>query len=271
MREALQSIIFDPYYHPVWLFAFFSFGAVIGSFLNVCIYRMPLNMSVIRPPSSCMKCKAPLRYYDNIPIVGYFIRQGRCRYCGFPFSMRYAAIELLTALLFIAVYSIYGLQSQTLFWLLFVSVSIVITFIDIDHRIIPNKISLTGIPVGFAAGLVMPEIVDWWFVTPLQSILGIVFGGGVFWLVNIVYFSITGRDGIGLGDVKLLAMLGGFFGWQTVLFTIFFSSLLGSIVGVSVVVLYGRSSRHPIPFGPFIVLGCWISIWWSHSILRWFL
>ncbi len=248
----------------------FVFGAICGSFLNVCIYRLPRRQSIILPPSRCMSCRTKIRFYDNIPIIGYLLCQGRCRYCGKPFSIRYAFVELLTAVLVTSLFCAYGITTQSVFFFLFFSVLIVVSFIDIDHRIIPNSISIPGIFLGFLAAVIMPLFVDDWFVTPKESLLGLVLGGGSLFFVNYAYSWFTGRDGIGFGDVKLLAMMGAFFGAAVVLWTIFLGSLMGSIYGVGMIVLQRRSSKYPMPFGPFIVLGCVVSLLFAEQLAQWF-
>jgi leader peptidase (prepilin peptidase)/N-methyltransferase len=248
---------------PFWFQAcvVFLFGAIWGSFLNVCIYRLPLNLSIVTPASRCGRCKTRIALRDNLPIIGYFLVQGRCRFCGQPFSVRYAMVELLTACMSLLLYCHWSLHWQYWFMFIFGAAMVVVTFIDIDHRIIPDSISIGGTILGVVLAFIMPVWVANWFVTPVGSLLGILTGAGALLFVSYAYKLLTGVEGIGLGDVKLLACIGAWFGWQTALLTIFISSFVGSIFGLLLMVIYRRSSKFPIPFGPFIVVGCLWLIW----------
>lgn len=246
----------------------FLFGGIIGSFLNVCIYRLPLSRSVVTPRSRCGHCQVVIAAHHNIPILSYFILRGRCAHCGYPFSIRYAIIEMFTAVLAALVFGFYGLSWLSVALFVFLAAMLVVTVVDLDHRIIPDEISLGGLAVGLLAAWVVPIFTPNWFVSPINSWFGAILGGGLFWVVGWVYHRLTQQHGIGLGDVKLLAMIGAWFGWQLVVLTIFFSSLLGSLYGVLLMMIRQRSSRYPIPFGPFIVIGCVLSLWLGDYCLQ---
>lgn len=248
----------------------FLYGAIIGSFLNVCIYRLPLGQSLWRPASRCRHCRTRIEPIDNLPIIGYFLRRGRCRHCGRPYSPRYACVEALSALLAVLVWLHWGLTAQALFIFLFIAAMLVVVFVDLDHRIIPDQISIGGMYVGLLAALLMPLFMPRWVVSPQSSLLGMVLGGGSLWAVSWIYRRVTGTDGIGFGDVKLLGMIGACFGWQAALATIVFSSLVGSFFGIAQMLLHGRSSKYPIPFGPFIAVAAILSIWYAPIVERLF-
>ncbi len=221
-------------------------GASIGSFLNVLICRMPEGHSVVSPPSHCPKCEHALRFYDNIPVVSYIILKGRCRDCKTKISLRYPLVEVLTAVMSVLIFWKFGLTLQYLSVFVFCCSLIVITFIDLDHQIIPDVITLPGIPV-FSLIAVFFMGVPW-----LEVVLGVFIGGGCLYMVAVGYELITGREGMGGGDIKLLAMLGGFLGWKSIFFIVFVSSFLGALVGVSMMIAKGRDMKYAVPFGPFL-------------------
>ena len=237
-----------PLDHIMSLFVFFA-GTCVGSFLNVCIYRLPAGLSVAFPPSACPQCQQPIRFYDNIPVVSYILLRGRCRFCAATIAIRYPLVELLTGLAAWAVFLKHGPTAAAAVYFTFVAVLIVITFIDIDHQIIPDILSLPGIPLFFIAGLWATPL------TWLNALIGVASGAGSLLLVALVYRQITGKDGMGMGDVKLLAMIGALIGWQGVLFTIFFSSVIGALVGLLLMLKGGGSLKTRLAFGPFLALG----------------
>lgn len=249
------------------LFAIFAFifGAVVGSFLNVCICRMPKDESVVSPPSHCPVCNYQIRWYDNIPIVSYLFLRGKCRGCHTGISIQYPLVELINGLLTLALFLRFGPTLAFAVLFLFCSALVVITFIDLEHQIIPDEISLSGIVVGFICSF---------FITGhgwINSLLGILLGGGFLWLVAYGYQLATGRDGMGGGDIKLLAMMGAFLGWKAVLFIIFASSLLGSVIGVSIMLLQKKDSKFAIPFGPYLALGAVLYIFYGRQVILWYL
>ncbi len=225
----------------------FLFGAVVGSFLNVVILRLPdENQSIVFPASHCPKCSTPLHWYENIPILSYLVLRGKCRTCKEKISIQYPLVELLMGLLSAALFLVFGPGLAFLFYFLFCAALLVIISIDIHHQIIPDVITLPGILIGFAGSFLHSQI-SW-----QQSALGILLGGGILYGIALAYYLLAKRDGMGGGDIKLLAMIGAFLGWQSLLFVIFASSLLGSIVGIGAMVKQKKGGRTRIPFGPFL-------------------
>jgi leader peptidase (prepilin peptidase)/N-methyltransferase len=230
-----------------WLTAIFILaGAAVGSFLNVCIGRIPEGISIVSPSSRCPKCGHPIRFYDNIPLISYLLLLGKCRDCRGRISCRYPLVELVTAVFAWLLFREYGLTSAYAVAFIFLCTLIVITFIDIDQQIIPHVLTLIGIPV-FALLAVF-----FMGLTAIDSFLGIMIGAGVLYFVAVYYEALTGREGMGGGDINLLAMLGAFLGWKSLLFILLVSSLIGAVVGIAVIVFKGKNMRYAIPFGPFL-------------------
>ena len=253
----------------------FLFGAAIGSFLNVCIYRIPEGRSVVTPASSCPSCGTPIKFYDNIPILSYIILRGRCRNCKAEFSPRYPMVELVNALLYVAVLNSFSSASPwtLLVYCLFVSTLIVIFFIDIDHQIIPNSITFPGMPLALILGsTILPDpFLRENLLGFRDSAIGFIAGGGFFYLTAIIGKAIFKKDAMGMGDVKMMAMVGGLMGWKAVILTTFMGSLLGSIIGVTLILMKGREWGSRIPFGPYLALGALASLLWGEEILTWYL
>lgn len=252
---------------PIISFAIFAFilGAVVGSFLNVCIYRLPKQESVVFPPSHCGNCDYVIRWYDNIPILSWLFLRGSCRRCGARISLQYPLVELLNGLLSLALFLRFGPTWFFLILFIFCSALVVVTFIDLEHQIIPDVITLPGIVIGFALSFFIPNF-GW-----LQSLIGILAGGGSLFLVAYGYHLLTGRDGMGGGDIKLLAMFGAFFGWKAVLFIIFAASLIGSIVGITVMLVQRKDSTLAIPFGPYLAGAAVVYIFYGSRVVHWYL
>lgn len=234
---------------PFFEIFFFAVGAAVGSFLNVIIYRLPEEKSIILPASHCTICNHAIRFYDNIPLFSYLFLKGRCRNCSESISLRYPLVELLTAIMSLMVYWKFGLSAQYLCAFVFVCALIAVTFIDLDHQIIPDIISLPGIPLFFLAAIFVMNL------RFLDALLGFLVGGGVLFGVAFVYELITKREGMGGGDIKLLAMIGAFLGWQSLLFVLLVSSFAGAAVGITVMLVKGRDMKYAVPFGPFLSLG----------------
>ncbi|MFH0925817.1 MAG: prepilin peptidase [bacterium] len=243
---------------PLFYLFFFVFGSCIGSFLNVCIYRIPKKESLIYPPSHCPNCQQPIRFYDNIPIISYLFLLGRCRWCGERISLRYPLIELITAIAFLGLYLKFGLSIQLFPYLILFSGLITVSMIDLEYQIIPDRISLPGIVIGLLTSLILP-------ITFFESILGVLIGGGIF--IIVIYLS---KGGMGGGDIKLNAMIGAFLGWKMVLLTVFIGVFLGSIVGIVLLLLKIKGRKDPIPFGPFLSLGAVIAVFWGTQIIQWY-
>ncbi len=243
----------------------FLFGAVIGSFLNVCIYRLPDHESVVFPASHCRACSRVLSWYENVPLLSYLLQRGKCRTCGAQFSSRYFWVELLTAILAIALVMHSGLTTVSIGYFLFVAALVTITFIDLDHQIIPDVISLPGVVVGLLFSFLVSHLGFW------NSFIGVIIGGGVLLAVALGYKAITGREGMGGGDIKLLAMIGAFLGWQSVPFTLFVASCFGSIIGIVVMIRRHADSQLPLPFGPFLALGAVSYLFFGERVINWYL
>lgn len=266
---------------PVWtlyltLLSFFG-GACIGSFLNVCIHRIPRDASIVRPRSRCPACGSAIAWYDNIPIVSFFLLRGRCRRCAARISLRYPFVELLTAVLFLAVWNRYGFDARTPVFMAVISALILATFVDLDYMIIPDRISLGGMPAGLLASALVPSLHGETAALPalMASGLGILAGSGLLFLVALLGRLAFKKDAMGLGDVKLLGAIGAFIGWQGVVFTILVSSLLGSIFGVAMILGGARAWQSRIPYGPYLAAAAiiWIlggSVWWE-AYVNWLL
>ncbi|MCL5023818.1 MAG: prepilin peptidase [Nitrospirae bacterium] len=241
----------------------FLFGSVIGSFLNVCIYRLPRNLSLVLPSSRCPSCGVPIKPYDNIPIVSYLVLGGRCRNCKARISFRYPFVEALNALLYVLVLWRFGLGWHTPALFAFCSAMIVITFIDLDFQIIPDSITLPGVAIGLAAGsLVLPDPFDGTAALGFsQALFGLLSGGLLFYLI-----AVLSRGGMGGGDIKMMAMVGAFLGWKAILLTTFAGSLLGSVIGVFLMIFKGKGRKTKIPFGPFLAAGAVVSLFFGQEI-----
>jgi leader peptidase (prepilin peptidase)/N-methyltransferase len=239
----------------------FFVGMCIGSFLNVCIYRLPSGKSIVHPASACPVCSTPIRWYDNIPLISYILLQGRCRVCKTTISIRYPIVELLSGLFAMASWLRFGNFLQALIYFIFIAALLVITFIDIDHRIIPDIISLPGILLGFLASMILPQL-NW-----SDSLIGIGIGGGILLAIAWGYQLFTGKDGMGGGDIKLLAMIGAFLGWKGVLFTVMASSLIGTVVGIVLMVRAGKGMKMALPFGPFLAIGAILFLFFGPQLI----
>lgn len=241
---------------------FLIVGAAIGSFLNVCIYRITAGKSIVFPSSFCPNCGHPIRLYDNIPVVSYLVLRGRCRNCNEKISLRYPVVELITALLAALLFREYGLTLQFLSAFLFTCALIIIAFIDLKHQIIPDVITLPGIVLFFLLAVFLMD------VPFLDSVFGILIGGGCLYLIAVVYQLVRKREGMGGGDIKLLAMIGAFLGWKSLLFVLLASSLSGAIVGVSVMIYKGKDMKYAVPFGPFLSIAAVAYIFFGESAIR---
>ena len=246
------------------LFLSAFFGGMIGSFLNVCIFRLPKGESIVTPGSHCPHCDRPIKFYDNIPLLSYIFLGGRCRFCKETISLQYPLIEGITALSSLLFFMKYGPSWSYLFYFSFVAALIVITVIDLYHQIIPDGISIPGIGVGLLGSLVVPPL------TFLNGLLGVLLGGGSLLIVATLYQWLFKREGMGGGDVKLLAMIGAFLGWKAVILTILLSSLIGSITGILIMVIQGKGFKYAIPFGPFLSLGAVLSLVYGEWIIDWY-
>ncbi len=241
-------------------------GLVVGSFLNVVIYRLPRGYLLSLPRRSvCANCKKQIRGYENIPIISYLFLGGRCGGCQISIGVRHPFVEALTAVLFVAIYLHFGFSVLTVYYAFFAAALIAVTFIDLDFRIIPDRISILGMVLGLIGAMIHPAL------SASSHVLGLLFGGGVFWLFSFLYLKWTGRDGLGFGDVKLLAMIGAFLGLQGAIGTLLASSVIGSIVGLSLMFIQKKDLKMAIPFGPFLAIGALIMLFWGDSfVLRFY-
>jgi leader peptidase (prepilin peptidase)/N-methyltransferase len=251
----------------------FIFGSIIGSFLNVCIYRIPRDQSIVWPSSRCPSCGAPIRAWDNIPILSFLLLGGKCRNCKAKISFRYPLVEALNALSYIVLLWRFGPEWAFLVYAVFCSALIVITFIDLDFQIIPDRITLPGIPAGLLAGsFLLPD--PFLRAEPLGwkgSLIGAVSGFLFYYFVAVAGEKIFKKEAMGGGDIKLMAMVGAFLGWKGIILTTFLGSLFGSVIGIFMILFRGREKGSLIPFGPFLALGSAVSLFFGQEIIFWYL
>jgi leader peptidase (prepilin peptidase)/N-methyltransferase len=238
----------------------FVFGLVIGSFCNVVVYRLPQGKSIIAPGSQCRSCASSIRPWDNIPLLSYFLLMGQCRFCKEPISIRYPLVECISGVLFVLVYLKFGLSMTFIVYVLLTSTLVIVALIDLDHKIIPNAITLPGMVIGLGLSIgALP-------ISPLFSLCGLMIGGAIFYLIALV-----SKGGMGGGDIKLIAMIGAFLGLHGVLFTIFASSLLGSVVGLMLILLGKKGRKDRVPFGPFLSCGAVLFMLSGDDLIPWYL
>lgn len=240
------------------------FGALAGSFLNVCIHRLPRGSSVVRPASACPSCGRALWWYENIPVASYVALRGRCRTCAAPISMRYPIVELVTAAMFALGWWQYGPGVLLTSRLVLGCALIALFAIDLEHHLLPNAITLPGIVAGFLFSVVTEP--GW-----ADSIIGVLLGGGMLWLVAEAYYRLRHEEGLGMGDVKMLAMIGAFIGWKLTLVTLMMASLAGSAIGLGLIAARRGGMKHALPFGTFLALGAAAAATVGPSILDWYL
>ena len=276
----------------------FCFGAVVGSFCNVCICRWPAGESVVKPRSRCPKCKKEIAWYDNIPIFSWIILGAKCRNCSLPIRWRYPAVEALTGVLFLLVYLRFGMTVASPIYMIIAASMVVVTFQDLDDWTIPNEITLPGIPLGFALAVAAFFLGENWGLRvndPLDALFGILLGAGILYRLALITVWVLKKPGMGFGDVKLLAMLGAFIGWKGVLGTIMFASFLGSGIGIATILYYrirgvtapappddengnadeegegeepGTLQGNYLPFGPFLALGGLVFLFYGPEIIE---
>jgi leader peptidase (prepilin peptidase)/N-methyltransferase len=240
------------------------FGLCVGSFLNVVIARLPEGRSVAYPGSACPRCETPIAWYDNLPVLSYAILRGQCRKCRESISWRYPAVEIICGILFALAYIRFERGTALASALILLAGLLTITAIDLDHQIIPDVLSLPGIAVGILFS-VAPGGIGW-----VPSLLGVLLGGGVFLVIILASTLVLGQAGMGVGDVKLGAMLGAFLGWKLALLSILLSTLLGGPLAAGLLVTGRKGRKDPIPFGPFLALGGFVSLFWGDALLAWY-
>ena len=238
-------------------------GLAVGSFLNVCIHRVPARASVVSPGSRCPSCGYALRWADNIPVVSYALLGGRCRSCKAPISIRYPIVELITMAVFILHYVVFGADPILVPRLVLACALIVLFAIDLEHHLLPNVITLPGIVIGFLCSFLFPP-------GPVSSLVGILLGGGSLWLIGEAYYRYAGQEGMGGGDVKMLAMLGAFLGWKLVLVTLIFSSIAGAVIGLLVIALRRGDLKYALPYGTFLSLAGLVASLYGTRIVAWY-
>jgi leader peptidase (prepilin peptidase)/N-methyltransferase len=237
-------------------------GLMVGSFLNVCIHRLPRHDSLVWPASRCPTCLSRIKPYDNIPLVSYIALRGRCRSCGQPISLQYPVVEGVTALLFVGAILLFP-PDLVVQRLVFACALLVLFFVDLEHYILPNVITLPGIAVGFLFSLFGPP--GW-----VDSLIGLAAGGGVLWAIAFVYERIRREEGLGFGDVKMLAMIGAFLGWKLMVLTLVLSSFLGSLVGLLLIVLRKGDLKYALPYGTFLAAAALFSSVAGDRIVDWY-
>jgi leader peptidase (prepilin peptidase)/N-methyltransferase len=250
---------------PLWIGALVTvIGACVGSFLNVCIYRLPRHESLMWPGSRCTRCARALSWYENVPVVSWVLLRGRCRTCREPVSWMYPIVEVITALTFLSGYLLYGISAIGAVRILFACALIVLFVTDLQHKILPNVITVPGIVVGFALSFFLPP--GW-----RDSLIGIAIGGGTLFAIAEAYYRLRVLEGLGMGDVKLLGMIGAFLGWKLVLLTLVFASFAGSIAG-GILIVSGRGSmKYALPFGTYLAVAALVAAIWGTPIVDWYL
>jgi len=249
---------------PLTLVVVAAFGLAVGSFLNVCIYRLPREESLVWPASHCTACNRPLAWYENVPVLSYFVLRGRCRTCRTRISATYPVVEIAAAAIAVAWYQQFGLSLLFASRLVFAFALVVLFVIDLRHRILPNVITLPGIAVGFAFSLVAPP--GW-----LDSLIGLLAGGGALYLLAEGYYRIRGEEGMGMGDVKMLGMIGAFLGWKLMILTLVLSSLAGALVGGLIIAWRKGDVKYALPFGTFLALGALVASLFGDGIVHWYM
>jgi leader peptidase (prepilin peptidase) / N-methyltransferase len=240
-----------------------TLGLVFGSFLNVCIYRLPLRESLMWPGSRCTSCGRTLSWYDNIPVVSWAVQRARCRTCGAGISWMYPLVEVATAAVFVGGVWLYGLTPLAAVRILFACALIVLFVIDLQHQILPNSITLPGIAIGFACSLFLPP--GW-----RDSLLGILVGGAIPLAIAEAYVRLRGIEGLGMGDVKMLGMVGAFLGWKLALLTLLLGSFAGSVVGLSLIAARQGSLQRRLPFGTFLAVAAVIAAVAGDPMVAWY-
>jgi leader peptidase (prepilin peptidase)/N-methyltransferase len=240
------------------------FGLIVGSFLNVVIYRLPRGTSVVWPASACGSCRRELRWFENIPILSWVVLGGKCARCKAPISVQYPLVEAVTAALFVLVTALTPVGPLLVARLLFVCALVVLFGIDLEHQILPNSITLPGVVAGLIFSVAGPPGLR-------DALLGVLLGGGVLYAIAGGYYLWRREEGLGMGDVKMLAMIGAFLGWQAVLLTLVLASLSGAVIGVAMMALQRGSMKYALPFGTFLALGALVAMLAGQPIIDWYL
>jgi leader peptidase (prepilin peptidase)/N-methyltransferase len=271
---------------PLIAGAVFLLGLLIGSFLNVCIVRIPAGKSIVLPASACPKCGAPIKPYDNIPVVSYLLLRGKCRGCQTKISLMYPLVELLNGALYLICYLAFGMTLETLKWAIFASLLLVLVFTDLRERILPDVINFTGFAIALVLSLFLPPAdgaAQWiaarYFAFPppmpvislVDAIFGAAFGSGILWIISEGYFRLRKREGMGLGDVKMMLMAGAFLGLKRTVLTILLGSVLGSVIGVAFIAIRRKGTDYELPFGTFLGAGALIVVFYGTPFVNWYM
>ena len=254
----------------MFYFAAFVLGCIWGSFSNVCIYRLPNDQSVVKGRSFCTSCKEQIKWYDNIPFLSFIFLKGKCRRCGNKISSQYFLVEFVSAISFIIVYHLYGISITTLLLIILSIFFIIIFFIDLKHFIIPNELTFPLMLIGFVKSF-EPNLNQTIFPNYINSLIGGVFGYLIIWLIILFYKKVRNKDGMGLGDAKLMAVVGFWFGWTSIPFTIFISSFVALFFAIPSLIKKNKNMTTQIPFGPYIIIGCIIYVSFANQIKHMFL
>jgi leader peptidase (prepilin peptidase) / N-methyltransferase len=238
-------------------------GLCIGSFLNVVIYRLPLKKSIASPPSRCRNCDYLLRWYDNIPVLSWLRLRGRCRKCGTGVSIQYPIVELITGALFVLVIWLTPVGPLLASRLILVCILIALFGIDLEHQILPNSITLPGIVIGLLFSLIAPP--GW-----KDALVGALLGGTILYGIAWAYYLWRREEGMGMGDVKMLAMIGAFLGWKAVLVTLVLSSFAGAIIGLAMMAVQKGDMKYALPFGTFLAIGTVIAMFVGDPLVAWY-
>ena len=271
---------------PLIAGAVFLLGLLIGSFLNVCIVRIPAGKSIVLPASACPKCGAAIKPYDNIPVVSYLLLRGKCRGCQTKISWMYPVVELLNGALYLLCYLAFGMTLETLKWAIFASLLVVLVFTDLRERILPDVINFTGFAIALLLSLFLPPAdgtAQWlaarYFAFPppmpvvslADAIFGAAFGSGILWIISEGYFRLRKREGMGLGDVKMMLMAGAFLGLKRTVLTILLGSVLGSVIGVAFIAIRRKGTDYELPFGTFLGAGALIVVFYGTPFVNWYM
>jgi leader peptidase (prepilin peptidase)/N-methyltransferase len=263
----------------------FLFGVMIGSFLNVCILRIPRGESIVRPNSRCPNCHSAIMPYDNIPILSWLLLGGKCRNCKTKISPLYPSVELLTGGLFLVCYFLFGASLEAAKWAALSALLVILTATDIRERILPNVVNLTGFVIAILFSFFLPladgsalwissRIFDFppphAVLSTVDALLGALVGSGLLWIVGEGYFRLRGKEGMGLGDVKMMAMVGAFLGVKRTLLTILFGSLLGSVIGIVIMLATRKGRDYELPFGAFLAAGALVVVFFGTPVLNWY-
>jgi len=238
-----------------------AFGLAWGSFLNVVIYRVPLGLSLVHPPSSCPACKTRIKFYDNIPGLSYIILRGKCRSCGKPIPFTYFLVEWLTPAAFLVLYGRYGIRWPFFAACLFSSLLIVLGFIDFYHKILPDRIILPGIAISLIYSFFRPDLTFW------KAVIGAAVGAGFLLFIYGAYYLVRKKEGLGLGDVTMMLMVGAYLGWQKTLLTLILASFTGALVGILLVLVKKKNLQYSLPYGTFLAPAAWVALVWGDRLI----